>query len=61
MSAANDDKFTDAPKMITASDRWQALILAQMNQERAELCSGVQNPLKVMFEMNAKFLMRIAE
>ncbi|MBX6381474.1 MAG: hypothetical protein IRZ07_00665 [Microbispora sp.] len=61
MSAANDDKFVDAPKTITASDRWQALVLAKMNEERAELCAKDQGPLRVLFEMNAKFLMRVAE
>jgi hypothetical protein len=56
--AANSDKFEQQPKTISADQRWQSLLLATMNQERAELCS--QGPLRTFFEMNAKFLMEIA-
>lgn len=59
--AANVDTFIEEPKTISASDRLQALVLAQMNDERAELCSKDQSPLRVFFEMNSKFLMSIAK
>lgn len=59
--AANEDKFLEQPKFISAADRLQALMLAQMNEERAGLCSKDQGPLRAFLEMNAKFLKRIAE
>lgn len=59
--AANADKFIEEPKTITAALRLQALLLAQMNQERAELCGRGQEGLKTMFDMNAQLLTRIAE
>lgn len=37
----------------------EALMLSEMNLERAELCSG-QPALKAFFEMNAKFLLEVA-
>lgn len=58
---ANEDKFLEQPKFISAADRLQALMLAQMNEEKADLCAKGQEPLRVFFEMNAKFLKRIAE
>lgn len=60
MSAANSDKFEETPKTISVETRWQALVLATMNQERAELCTKEQVPLRTFFEMNAKFLKEIA-
>jgi hypothetical protein len=60
VSAANSDQFEQQPKTISADQRWQALLLATMNQERAELCSKEQGPLRTFLEMNAKFLMEIA-
>lgn len=59
--AANSDKFEEQPKTISASDRWQALVLATMNDERAEACNKEQGPLRVFFEMNSKFLKEIAK
>ena len=59
--AANDDKFLEQPKFISAADRLQALVLATMNEEKAEACSPEQQPLRVFLEMNAKFLKRVAE
>lgn len=58
--AANSDKFEEQPKTISASDRWQALVLATMNDERAEVCSPDQAALRAFFEMNSKFLKEIA-
>lgn len=60
MSAANSDKFDEAPKTISAQTRWQALVLATMNDERAEVCSADQAALRAFFEMNSKFLKEIA-
>lgn len=59
--AANADKFAEEPKTITASERWQALVLAKMSEERAEACSKEQPALRGFLEMTARFLMRIAE
>lgn len=61
MSAANSDKFDEPPKTISASLRWQALVLAQMNQERAEACGPHQAPLRVFLEQNVALLMEIAK
>lgn len=61
MTAANSDKFEEQPKTISASLRWQALVLAQMNQERAEACGPHQIPLRKFFEQNVAFLMEIAK
>jgi hypothetical protein len=58
--AANADKFEEAPKTISAQTRWQALVLATMNDERAEVCSSEQAALRAFFEMNSKFLKDIA-
>jgi hypothetical protein len=59
--AANADKFTEEPKTISADLRLQALILATMNQERAEACSPQQPALRRFLEQNAKVLMEIAK
>lgn len=59
--AANADKFIEEPKTITAALRLQAMMLAKMNEERAELCGRGQEGLKTIFDMNAQLLMRIAE
>ena len=59
--AANADKFVEEPKTISVSDRWQALVLATMNDERAEACSPQQQSLRVFLEMNSKFLKEIAK
>lgn len=59
--AANSDTFVEVPKIISASLRLQALMLAKMNEERAQLCGNGQEGLRAIFDMNAKLLMRIAE
>lgn len=59
--AANSDKFEETPKTISAQTRWQALVLATMNDERAEACSPQQAPLRTFLEMNSKFLKEIAK
>lgn len=59
--AANTDTFKEEPKLVSAEDRLQALILSVMNEERAEVCSPDQQALRKFFEMNAALLKRIAE
>ncbi len=58
--AANADTFVQEPKTISAELRFQALILATMNEERAEVCSTQQQPLRVLLEQNVKLLKEIA-
>jgi hypothetical protein len=57
--AANNNVF-DGDKTITAKDRLEALLMAEINEEKARLCSKDQGPLRVTFEMNAKLFRRIA-
>lgn len=59
--AANADKFTEEPKTISAALRLQALILATMNEERAEICGPDQPALRLFLEQNAKVLKEIAK
>lgn len=59
--AANSDQFVEEPKFISVADRMQALMLAQMNDEKADLCTKGQEGLRAFFEMNSKFLMEIAK
>lgn len=47
-------------KRIGADTRLQALLLAEANDERAELCTTNQPALRLFFEMNAKFYREIA-
>lgn len=58
--AANADTF-DGDKTITAKDRLEALLMAEINEEKAQLCSKDQGPLRTTFEMNAKLFRRLAE
>jgi hypothetical protein len=48
-------------RILTAQMRMQALILATMNRERAEMCSPDQRALKEFFHMNAKLLAEVAK
>lgn len=59
-TAANADDFAGS-KEITAAERFQALLLAEMNEERAGLCADSQPGLRKMFEMNTEFLRSIAK
>lgn len=62
MSAANDDKFRDEPKTITAKIRLEALLMAQRNRSAIEECPKILPPgAKTLLELNAQLLMRIAE
>lgn len=45
---------------LSAKTKMEALMLSQMNEEKAELCVN-QPALQKFFEMNAKFLMEIAK
>lgn len=55
-------KFPNArePKVLTPHDRLEALLLATINDERAQLCAKGQEGLRTIFEMNAKLLRRLA-
>lgn len=58
--AANADKFVEAPKLLTPQDRLEALLMAEMNEERATLCAPNQQALQKMFQMNAALFRRLA-
>jgi hypothetical protein len=47
-------------KRIGADLRLQALLMAEANEERAELCTKDQAPLKTLFQLNAKLLREVA-
>lgn len=52
----------DDARKAKASFQLQALVLAKMNEERAEYCvPGIQDALKSFFLMNAKFLHEVAK
>ncbi len=55
-------KFPNAreSKVLSPHDRLEALLLAEMNEERAGLCAKGQEGLRTIFEMNAKLLRRLA-
>jgi hypothetical protein len=57
--AANADTF-DGDKTITSKDRLEALLMAEINEEKALLCSKDQGPLRTAFEMNAQLFRRLA-
>lgn len=46
-------------RIITPEERREILILASMNQERADVCSADQKALQRFFEMNAALLLRL--
>lgn len=48
------------PSELTARDRLQCLIMAQMNEERAEMMRDDQPALKAFFQMNAELLRHVA-
>lgn len=58
--AANADRFKEEPKLLSAQDRLEALLMAEMNDERATLCASDQQALRKMFEMNATLFRRLA-
>lgn len=48
------------PRELTSAERMQAQLLAEMNDDRASLCTKDQPALKTFFQMNAAFLRAIA-
>lgn len=58
--AANAETFKEEPKVLTAKDRFEALLMAEANEERAILCSTDQPALRKVFEMNAALFRRLA-
>lgn len=52
---------TIAPPALTPKDQLEALVLAKMNQERAELCQSSQPGVAALLYMNSKFLLDIAQ
>ena len=55
------NKSGESIRILTAKERLQALVLAAMNEERAELCSADQPALRKVFEMNAALLRSFAQ
>lgn len=49
-----------AKRLLTPVERTQCLLLATMNDERAELCTKDQPALRKFFEMNAALLKSLA-
>jgi hypothetical protein len=47
-------------KCIDAAKRLECLLMAESNEERAELCAPDQQALKTLFEMNARLFKEIA-
>ena len=45
---------------ITAREQLECLMLAQMNQEKAQLCTKDQAALAAFFLVNAQMLMKVA-
>lgn len=48
-------------RVITAEERAECVALAEMNEERATLCSPEQAALKKFFELNATQLRKLAD
>jgi hypothetical protein len=46
---------------LSAGDRLQALLLAQMNEEKASYCGKGQEGIKAFLLENAKFLHEVAK
>lgn len=46
---------------MSPADRLQALLLAQMNEEKAALCTPQQSGIRTFLLMNAKFLHEVAK
>jgi hypothetical protein len=45
---------------LSARDKLQCLVLAQMNEEKADYCTEQQTALKAFFLMNAAMLRKVA-
>lgn len=52
---------TSRPKQLSARDRMEALLAAQMNQSRVEEFPNMHPGLRKLLEQNAALFMRIAE
>lgn len=52
--------FGTAEVGLSAKVKMEALMLSKMNEDKAQLCVG-QPALQKFFEMNAEFLMRVAQ
>jgi len=57
--AANDDKFREEPKVLTARDRTEALLMAELNEDRATLHLG-EPGLQAFLKRNAALFRRLA-
>lgn len=60
MSASVTNIADRRGKPLTAEERLECLLLAKMNEERAELCTADQPGIRRFFEMNAKLLHKVA-
>jgi hypothetical protein len=61
MSATVTSIDTARKGALSPGDRLQALLLAQMNEEKAELCTKAQAGIREFLLMNAKFLHEVAK
>lgn len=61
MSATVTSIDTARKGALTPGDRLQALLLAQMNEEKAQLCTKEQAGIAAFLLMNAKFLHEVAK
>lgn len=51
----------EAARKAKAALQWQALILAQMNEEKASFCTVGQEGIRAFLLQNAKFLYEVAK
>lgn len=52
--------FNQRRGVVSARDRLQCLVLAQMNEEKSEYCDERQTALKAFLLMNAAMLRKVA-
>lgn len=58
--AANDDKFVEQPKTITAAERLEALLMASRNRSVISEFPHLDRGVHTILEINAALLERIA-
>lgn len=60
MSASITSIVDRRGKPLSPAERLECLLLAKMNEEKAELCTKDQPGIRTFFEMNAKLLHKVA-
>lgn len=58
--SASISAIAPSGRPLSASERMECLLLAKMNEEKAELCTKDQPGIRAFFEMNAKLLHKVA-